>query len=89
MESEILRVKGSFRDPQNHVYQSQNRVFRGLKTDGARFIESFLTSDFYKQKKDYEIVDSWIIDKKELETFSFSLAWWAVYFRCYDISCNV
>ena len=68
MESEILRVKGSYRDPQNHVYQSQNRVFRGLKRGDARFIESFLASDFYKQKKDYEIVDSWIIDKKKLET---------------------
>ena len=67
MGSEILRVKGSYRDPQNHVYQSQNRVFRGLKGGDARFIESFLASDFYKQKRDYEIVDSWIIDKKELE----------------------
>ena len=68
MESEILKVKGSYRDPQNHVYRSQNRVFRGLKRDDAQFIETFLTSDFYKQKKDFEIVDSWVINKKELET---------------------
>ena len=67
MTSQILRVKGSYRDPNNHVFRTQNRVFRCLKGSDAEFFKSFIVSDFFKQKRRHEIVDSWLINKNELE----------------------
>ena len=67
MKNKILRVKGSYRDPQNHVYRTQNRIFRGLKGDDAEFFKSFILSDFFQQKRERQIIDSWLITESELE----------------------
>lgn len=62
-----MKVRGSYRDPESHVYRNHNRVFRGLKGEQSRFFGSFIDSDFFRQKQSAEIIDSWLIKKNELE----------------------
>ena len=54
MSSTIIQNSGSFRDPASHVFEADNRVFRGLKGECAYFTQKFINSDFASKNLDLE-----------------------------------
>tara|TARA_B110000008_G_scaffold265935_1_gene291591 strand:+ start:499 stop:1899 length:1401 start_codon:yes stop_codon:yes gene_type:complete len=65
-------LQGSFRDPDGHVYIHKNRVFRGLRGKSAAFLERFVETNFFKDRKNISIVNSWKIDQAKLCEIGFS-----------------
>ena len=71
MNEVIYPIKGSFRDPDGHVFIHSGRVFRGLRGDSARFLNDFIVSKFAEKRMGRSIVNSWKIDIAELKNLGF------------------
>ena len=72
MNSSSEPLQGSFRDPDGHVYIHDGRVFRGLRGKSAAFLEKFVETSFFKDRKNLSIVNTWKIEQAELLELGFS-----------------
>ena len=72
MNSSSEPLQGSFRDPDGHVYIHDGRVFRGLRGKSAAFLEKFVETSFFKDRKNRSIVNTWKIEQAELLELGFS-----------------